>query len=346
MTTPTTPPPPGPSTPSAPPSPPPPTPAPTNTPPPPGPWPPDGTTVAVRSLSKRLGTVIAVSDVSFAIGPGVTALLGPNGAGKSTLLRLLCGLIAPSTGQVSVAGGNPRADRHTRGEIGLVPQQDGVFERELALDVVTLAAVLSQVPQPEERARQALATVELDPDLDRPLGAFSKGMRQRVKIAQAIVHDPPVVLLDEPLNGLDPRQRRQMIDLFQRLGAAGRTVLVSSHILEEVERFGSRVLVMAQGRLAAQGDFHAIRDLMDDQPLRIRVRCQWARRVAAVLLDEGHIAGCTVTGDDELEITTLDVRTFRRALVAACQTHNARLEEVAPLDDDLESVFRYLIGTR
>jgi ABC-2 type transport system ATP-binding protein len=299
----------------------------------------------VRGLSKALGPVVAVSDVSFAVWPGVTALLGPNGAGKSTLLRLLCGLTAPSTGEVWVAGGNPRTDREARGRIGLVPQQDGVFERERALDVVTLAGVLSGLPDPEGAARAALATVELDPSLERPLGAFSKGMRQRVKIAQALIHEPPVLMLDEPLNGLDPRQRRHMIQLFQRLGAEGRTVLVSSHVLEEVERFGSRVLVMAQGRLAAQGDVHAIRDLMDDQPLRIRVRCQRARLVAASLLEGGSISGCTVT-DDEIEITTHDVRSFRLAVAVACQTHQARLEEVVPLDDDLESVFRYLVGAR
>lgn len=304
--------------------------------------------MAVQGLSKALGRVVAVSDLTFAIGPGVTALLGPNGAGKSTLIRLLCGLTAPSTGRVMVGGGNPRTDREARAQIGLVPQQDGVFERELALDVVTLAGALSGLDAPQERARAAMAAVELDPDLDRPLGTFSKGMRQRVKIAQALVHDPTVILLDEPLNGLDPRQRRHMIDLFQRLGAHGRTVLVSSHVLEEVERFGSHVLVMAQGRLAAQGNFHAIRALMDDQPLRIRIRCQPARPVAAALLASGTVSGCTIGGDgtneDLIEVTTDEVRTFRRHLAAVCQAQGARLEEVTPLDDDLESVFRYLVG--
>ena len=313
-------------------------------PPPPEAWPPADATVVVTSVSKSFGSLVAVSDVSFAVRPGVTALLGPNGAGKSTLIRLICGLTAPSTGQVWVAGGNPRSDRAARAQLGLVPQQDGVSERERVLSMVKLAAVLSRVPDPEARARAALETVELDPELSRPIGAFSKGMRQRVKIAQALVHEPSVLVLDEPLNGLDPRQRRQMISLFHQLGDEGRTVLVSSHVLDEVERFGSHVIVMAKGRLAAEGNFHAIRALMDDQPLRIRIRCQNARQVAATLLHEGSITGCNITDDDAVEITTVDVRTFRRQVAGVCHRHQSRLEEVLPLDDDLESVFRYLVG--
>jgi ABC-2 type transport system ATP-binding protein len=188
--------------------------------------------------------------------------------------------------------------------------------------------------------------VELDPELARPVGAYSKGMRQRVKIAQAIVHDPAVLVLDEPLNGLDPRQRRHMIGLFHHLGQHGRTVLVSSHVLEEVERFGSHVLVVAQGRLAAQGDYHAIRALMDDQPLRIRIRCGQARLVAASLIQSPAVVGCTVTDDSTIELTTTDVRTLRRLVAATCQYLGSRLVEVMPLDDDLESVFRYLVGIR
>ncbi len=313
-------------------------------PPAPAPWPPQDATVVAYNVSCSFGGLIAVSDVSVAIGPGVTALLGPNGAGKSTLLRMLSGQLAPTTGQIWTAGGDPRIDAAARGRIGLVPQQDGVFEREKALDVVTLAAVLSKVDNPAETARWALNEVELDPDLERPIGAFSKGMRQRVKIAQALVHNPTVFMMDEPLNGLDPRQRRQMIQLFHRLGEHGRTVIVSSHVLEEVERFGSRVVVIAKGRLAAQGDFHGIRALMDDQPLRVRVGCSDAKLVAADLIAAGIVAGCTIGGPNEVDITTTDIRQFRRAVAAICQRRNVRLSEVTPLDDDLESVFRYLVG--
>jgi ABC-2 type transport system ATP-binding protein len=314
--------------------------------PPPPPAPPvtPNATVIADNVSKSFGALVAVSDVSFGIEPGVTALLGPNGAGKSTLLRVLCGLTPPSTGRVTVAGGDPRTDATARSRIGLVPQQDGIFERDTVHRFVHLAAVLSGVPDPGAAAVAALRAVELDPDLARPMGAFSKGMRQRAKIAAALVHQPPVLVLDEPLNGLDPKQRRQMIDLFHRLGEEGRTVLVSSHVLEEVERFGTRVLVMAKGRLAAEGDFRAIRALMNDQPLTYRIGCSDPRTVAAELIGEGLIAGCQFTGPDTVEITTADATGFRRRLPAICSTASIRLEELTPLDADLESVFRYLVG--
>jgi ABC-2 type transport system ATP-binding protein len=298
----------------------------------------------VDNVSKSFGNLVAVSEVSFAIGPGVTALLGPNGAGKSTLLRVLCGLTPASRGAVHVLGGNPRTDAAARARLGLVPQQDGIFERATVYRFVRTAAVLSGVPDPDAATEAALAAVELDPGLDRPMGAFSKGMRQRGKIAAALVHDPPVLVLDEPLNGLDPRQRRQMIALFHRLGEAGRTVLVSSHVLEEVERFGSKVLVISRGRLAAQGDFRAIRSLMNDQPLTYRIGCSDPRTVGAELISEGLVTGCELTGARTLEITTADAAGFRRRLPAICSTAQIRLEELAPLDDDLESVFRYLVG--
>lgn len=313
-------------------------------PPAPAAWPPPDATIVAYDVSRSFGSLVAVSNVSIAVRPGVSALLGPNGAGKSTLLRMLSGQIRPNSGQVWVAGGNPREDPEARNRIGLVPQQDGVFEREKALEVVRLAAILSQLDNPEERARWALGLVELDPDMERPVGAFSKGMRQRVKIAQALVHDPLVLMMDEPLNGLDPRQRKQMISLFHELGNQGKTVLVSSHVLEEVERLGSHVIVIAKGRLAAQGDFRGIRGLMDNQPLRFRITCENSRQVAASLVENGAVIGCTVTSDNQIEITTNDAKIFRRSIATVCRMHDARLEEVAPLDEDLESVFRYLVG--
>lgn len=290
--------------------------------------------------------MVAVSDVSFAVQPGVTALLGPNGAGKSTLIRLIAGLARPTIGRVLIMGEEPRASADARRQIGIVPQQDGVFERETAIDVVTLAATLNRLDQPDQRAIHALEAVELDPALARPIGTFSKGMRQRVKIAQAIVHDPPVLMLDEPLNGLDPRQRRQMIDLFHRLGQQGKTVLVSSHVLEEVERFGSHIIVVARGRLAAQGDFRAIRSLMDYKPMRVKVRSAAARSLAAHLLASGALTGAVVSGETEVEVTTEDIRRLRKDIPALANKLDIRLEEVSPLDDDLESVFRYLVGER
>jgi ABC-2 type transport system ATP-binding protein len=314
--------------------------------PPPPVWPPGDATIVADAVAKSFGALVAVSDVTFAVTPGVTALLGPNGAGKSTLLRVLCGLTPPSRGRVWLVGGDPRRDAGVRDRIGLVPQQDGVFERCSALETVRLAAVLHGLDQPDDAARAALARVELDPEMGRGVGTYSKGMRQRVKIAQALVHDPPVLLLDEPLNGLDPKQRRLLIGLFHQLGDEGRTVVVSSHVLDEVERFGSRVLVIAKGRLAAEGDFRAIRALMDDQPVRVRVRAHPVRPLAADLIATGIASGVSLTGDDALEALTADAPRFRRELAPLCARHDIRLDEVAPLDDDLESVFRYLVGPR
>ena len=304
------------------------------------------TMIEVDGASKWFGDVVAVSDVSFRIGPGVTALLGPNGAGKSTLLRMLAGLTPPDRGKVRILGADPRTDIDVRSSIGLVPQQEAMFE---ALEFVRLAGVLTGVDDPEGAARHALEVVELDPDDQRDTTTYSKGMKQRVKVAQALVTDPQVMMLDEPLTGLDPRQRNHLIDLFGRLGEQGRCVIVSSHVLDEVERFGSRVLVVAQGRLAAIGDFRAIRDLMDDRPHRIRVRTDKPRELATELVARGGVLGVqleppSVGRAHGIVVDTTDAPTFRRAIAGAAQRVGADLVEVTPLDDDLDSVFRYLVG--
>jgi ABC-2 type transport system ATP-binding protein len=227
-----------------------------------------GVAIELTNVSKWYRDLVAISDVTCRIGFGVTALLGPNGAGKSTLFRMLCGLTPPSKGTVAVLGTNPRENLAMTTAIGLVPQQESVFDALSALDFVELAGVLHGVPRPRAAAADALAAVLLDPADKRRLSTYSKGMRQRVKVAQALVHDPKVLFLDEPLNGLDPRQRIHLVNLIQQLGDGGRCVVVSSHVLEEVERFSAHVLVIVKGRLAAQGDFRRIRELMDDRPHR------------------------------------------------------------------------------
>jgi ABC-2 type transport system ATP-binding protein len=297
----------------------------------------------VCEVSKWFGSLVAVSDVSFDVGPGVTALLGPNGAGKSTMLRMLCGLARPSKGTVRILGRDPRSDVGVTREVGLVPQQETVFEPLTARGFVRLSAVLHGLADPDAAARAALATVELDPDDARRLPTYSKGMRQRVKLAQAIVHDPRVIVLDEPLTGLDPRQRAHMIELFHRLGSEGRCVLVASHVLDEVERFGSDVLVMAKGRLAASGDFREIRALMDDRPRRIRVRVSAPKELAGDLLHAGVVVGAQVDGDDVVVVDTEDARGLARALAPLARARGATLLEVRPVDEDLEDVFRYLV---
>jgi ABC-2 type transport system ATP-binding protein len=300
-------------------------------------------TVAAEEVSKWFGPLVAVSDVTFEIGPGVTALLGPNGAGKSTMLRMLCGLAQPSRGTVRVLGRDPRSDVAVTGSIGLVPQQESVFEPLTAHRFVRLAGVLHGLPDPGAAATAALELVGLDPADTRKLPTYSKGMRQRVKVAQGLVHDPEVVMLDEPLTGLDPRQRADMIALFRRLGAEGRCVLVSSHVLDEVERLGSEILVMSQGRLAAAGDFRELRALMDDRPLRVRVRTDRPRELAGGLLEAGAVLGARLEGDEALELDTHDARALSHALAPLARERGASLLEVRPLDADLEGVFRYLV---
>lgn len=302
-----------------------------------------GPTIALEGVSKWFGRIVAVSDLTFTLGPGVTALLGPNGAGKSTVLRMLAGLTPPSLGRVAVLGRDPRAQATVRGRMALVPQQDGLLDDLTARAFVGLAATLHAIPQAPAAAERALRSVGLAAADDRPLRTYSRGMRQRVKIAQALVSEPDVILLDEPLTGLDPLRRLDVIALLQRLGAEGRTVVVSSHVLDEVARFGSRVLVIARGRLAAEGDFHAIRALMDDRPLRYRVIAEPARRLAAALVGGEGVAGVQVDGD-RLIVETDDVPAFRREIVTVSAREGVRLREVVALDDDLDSVFRYLVG--
>jgi ABC-2 type transport system ATP-binding protein len=299
--------------------------------------------VVADGVSKWFGALVAVSDVSFDVGPGVTALLGPNGAGKSTMFRMLCGLARPSKGTIRVLDRDPRADTGVTRLIGLVPQQESVFEPLTAHEFVTLAARLYGLPGPAAAATRALEAVDLDPADTRRLPAYSKGMRQRVKVAQAIVHDPVVLVLDEPLTGLDPRQRADLVTLFRRLGSEGRCVIVSSHVLDEVERLGSQVLVMSQGRLAAAGDFRELRALMDDRPMRIRVRTDRPRQLAGALIEAGTAVGARLDGDDLLELDTTDARALAHALAPVARDRHARLYEVHPLDADLEGVFRYVV---
>jgi ABC-2 type transport system ATP-binding protein len=302
-------------------------------------------TIQVRDLSKWFGRVVAISDVTFEVGPGVTALLGPNGAGKSTLLRVLCGLTNPSRGTVRILGENPRGNPGLTRRMGIAPQQEQLFERMTALDFVALAARLHRLEDPATKARLAMDEVELDPTDPRPVSAYSKGMRQRVKLAQALVNDPELLVLDEPLEGLDPRQRLRSIDLFRRLGERGKTVIVSSHVLEEVERFGSRILVIAQGHLVAEGQFHAIRELMDDRPRRLRVGTDSPATLAAGLMTAGVVTSARLD-NGSVVVETADAPVFRRSVASVARDCGARLNEVKALDDDLESVFAYLLKMR
>ena len=302
--------------------------------------------IEARGVSKQFGDLVAVSNVTFGLGAGVTALLGPNGAGKSTLLRMLSGLAKPSSGEVRVLGKNLRDNIGLRSHVGLVPQQEQLFEHMRIGEFVCLAADLCGVADSKTMAEKAISLVGLDPGDKRRLSTYSKGMRQRVKVAQAIVHEPSVLFLDEPLAGLDPPQRSSLIDLFHMIADAGRCVVVSSHVLEEVQRMGSRVLIMGNGRLLAEGDYKAIRDLMNDRPRRFGVAVDHPREFAASLFSRGLISYVEIGPSGALQLATQHPRDFFAGIAPIAQEQGITLSELRPLDADLESVFLYLLGRR
>jgi ABC-2 type transport system ATP-binding protein len=301
--------------------------------------------IELRDVSRWYGNVVAVNEVSFRLEPGVTGLLGPNGAGKSTLLHLIAGLLAPSTGSVTIGGRAAFGDPQVYREIGLVPEREAVYPFLSGREFVEACARLQGLPDPAGAAQRAIAQVELTEAQDRALAGYSKGMRQRAKVAAAFVHDPPILLLDEPFNGMDPRQRLHTMGFLRSLAQKGRTILFSSHILEEVERVADRVLVVIAGRLAASGDFRAIRRLMTDRPHTFTLRSSNDRRLAAHLLNEPFVSGVTL--DDGLLVArAADFGAFSRAVASRAREADVTLYEVLPTDESLESVFSYLVRGR
>ena len=301
----------------------------------------DAATVEVGDVSVWFGAKVALSEVSCSFGPGVTGLLGPNGAGKTTLMRAVCGLLPPNIGSVRVVGRDPRADRVTHRAVALIPEEDTSPPALTARQLVRYLAALHGVT---DRAvpDQCLGTVGLLDVADRRLGGFSKGMRQRARIAGALVGGPSVLVLDEPLNGADPVQRVHLIDLFRRLGDEGRTVIVSSHVLHEVERLARRQIVLVGGRLAAAGDHRAIRNAMADRARRVLVRADEPRTLGAALVGVEAVAGIDIDGDGIVVSSTRSLE-MARALPGVARRAGVRLLEVRPLDDSLESTFRELL---
>jgi ABC-2 type transport system ATP-binding protein len=298
--------------------------------------------IQLDHVSRWYGNVVAVNDVSFALGPGVTGLLGPNGAGKTTLLHLLSGLLAPSAGTVRIAGRPSYSDPSIYRVVGLVPEREAVPGYLTGREFVRLNADLQGVADADAATARAIATVELQDAADRDIRTYSKGMRQRAKVAAALVHDPGIVLLDEPFNGMDPRQRLHMMDLLRMMAAQGRAILFSSHILEEVERLAEAVLVVYAGRLAASGDFRSIRRLMTDRPHRFTIRSSDDRRLAAALLGHPAVFGVDLL-DGRLAVQANDLTAFAKGLAPIARSAGIRIFELAATDDTLESVFSYLV---
>ena len=300
-------------------------------------------TIKVEHASRWYGDVVAVNDISFDVGAGVTGLLGPNGAGKTTLLHMIAGLLSPSAGHITIDGQTTwREPRVYRG-VGLVPERETLYPYLTGREFVLMNARLQQLADVAGATQRAIDLVDLDAVADRRIGTYSKGMRQRIKVAAALAHDPPVLVLDEPFNGMDPRQRLHMFELLRAMAAEGRTVLLSSHILEEVERIADSVLVIYAGRLAASGDFRSIRRLMTDRPHAFSVRSSDDRRLGSILLAEDCVFGIELDGNG-LRVRTSDYGRFTRRVPVVVHDAGIRLFELRPTDDSLESVFGYLVG--
>jgi ABC-2 type transport system ATP-binding protein len=299
--------------------------------------------IRIDHVSRWYHNVVAVNDVSMTIGPGVTGLLGPNGAGKSTLIALMSGFLAPSTGTVTLDGEPLWRNEQVYRKIGLVPEREALYDFLTGRQFVVAMAELHGLTDPGAAAQRALAVIEMTDAQDRAISTYSKGMRQRVKMASALVHDPAVLLLDEPFNGMDPRQRIHLMDLLREMGAEGRTVLFSSHILEEVEQVARQIEVVVAGRHAASGDFGAIRRLMTDRPNRFVLRTADDRRLASVLLGDPSVRGARLRSDGGIEVEASDFGRFSEVLPRLARDHGVRLHEVSPTDESLESVFAYLV---
>jgi ABC-2 type transport system ATP-binding protein len=300
--------------------------------------------IELKNVSRWYGNVVAVNDVTMSIGPGVTGLLGPNGAGKSTLMHMIAGFLPPSRGELTVSGKPSWRNPGIYREIGLVPERDSVYAFLTGRQFVTATARLHELADPEAAATRAIAMLDMADAADRKIATYSKGMRQRIKVAAALVHDPQLLVLDEPFNGMDPRQRLHMMDLLDKLGSEGRVILFSSHILEEVERLSGTIQVMVAGRLAASGDFRAIRRLMTSRPHVFTVRSSDDRLLGSTLIGRPAVTAVELTGDG-LQVRTSDYGAFCRDIAVLARDNRIRLREVLPTDESLESVFAYLVAS-
>jgi ABC-2 type transport system ATP-binding protein len=299
--------------------------------------------VRVERVSRWFGSVVAVSDVTFDVTPGITGLLGPNGAGKTTLLRMITGLAATSTGTVTMFGEPVRDNPRLYRRIGVMSEHETVYGFMTGREFVRAMATLRHVANLEQAVDRAIELVDLADAQNRPMDTYSRGMRQRMRLAGTLVHDPDVLILDEPLNGADPRQRVHFKRLLRQLAESGRTILLSSHILEEVEELADTVLLIVNGKLAAAGGFRAIRAALDQRPYHVRVVCDAPRQLASAVVTLPAVDAVHVDPDGAVVVLSRNVSELQLELPKLAQSAEIRLRRVEPLDDSLESVFGYLV---
>ena len=299
--------------------------------------------IEVKGVSRWFGSVVAVSDISFDVHPGITGLLGPNGAGKTTLLRMITGLAETSTGTVTVLGEPVRDNPPLYRRIGVMSEHETVYGFMKGREFVRAMGKLRGVADLERAVDRAVALVDLEEAQHRSMETYSRGMRQRMRLAATLVHDPEVLILDEPLNGADPRQRLHFKQLLQRLAADGRTIVISSHILEEVEELAGDVLLIVNGKLAASGGFRAIRAALAQRPYHVRVLSDAPRTLAGAVVALPSVDAVHVDPDGAVVVLSRNVLDLQVELPRLAQRAGVRLLRVEALDDSLESVFGYLV---
>ena len=299
--------------------------------------------IQVDSVSRWFGSVVAVSDVSFDVSPGITGLLGPNGAGKTTLLRMMTGLAATSSGTVTVFGEPVRDNPPLYRRIGVMSEHETVYGFMKGREFVRTMGRIRGVGDLERAVDRAIELVDLADAQHRSMDTYSRGMRQRMRLAATLVHDPEILILDEPLNGADPRQRVHFKRLLQHLAAEGRTIVLSSHILEEVEELAETVLLVVNGKLAASGDFRSIRAALNQRPYHVRVISDAPRDLAAAVVRLPSVDAVHVDPDGALVVLSRNVLDLQIELPRLAQAAGISLHKVEPLDDSLESVFGYLV---
>jgi ABC-2 type transport system ATP-binding protein len=299
--------------------------------------------IRVDGVSRWFGNVVAVSDVTFDVSPGITGLLGPNGAGKTTLLRMMTGLAATSSGTVTVFGQPVRDNPPLYRRLGVMSEHETVYGFMTGREFVRMMGRLREVASLEDAVDRAIARVDLADAQHRAMDTYSRGMRQRMRLAATLVHDPELLILDEPLNGADPRQRVHFQHLLRQLAAEGRTIVLSSHILEEVEQLADTVLLIVNGKLAASGGFRAIRAALNQRPYHVRILCDAPRKLASAIVGLGSVEAVHVDPDGAIVVLSRNVLDLQIELPRLAQSAGISLRRVEPLDDSLESVFGYLV---
>jgi ABC-2 type transport system ATP-binding protein len=301
--------------------------------------------VVADHLSKWYGQVIGLNDVSVSVPPGITGLLGPNGAGKSTFMKVITGQLKPSKGTITVLGETIWNNPSLYFRIGFCPEQDSFYERMTGLEWVTALVRLNGLSDGDaaEMARRALEAVELTDAANKKIGAYSKGMRQRVKMAQALAHEPHLLILDEPLSGMDPIARRKTIRMVKDWARAGKSIIVSSHILHEIESMTSNILLINQGRILAEGNVHQIRDLIDEHPHTVYIRADQTRALARAFLAQDDVLSLRFEDEAVVVQTGRPDAFYSRLTDLAASGELGAIHEVTSPDDNLQAVFKYLV---